>query len=202
MDDWDADSVQLYDNLRTLLISLRDVAQARAIPDSKDFKEWHRRMLHGLATPDQQLIGAVRGESGLEGLEVRVGQSRGVPARDVANELAQFERRLTNHLHYLDSQLKSDHDHTTDELLAVVDLCAWVHAEWVRIHPFANGNGRIARLLANFVAMRYGLPPFIRLRPRPDMGYSAASQSAMSGDWKPTARVFEKMLITFLNQTP
>ncbi|MEX2499523.1 MAG: Fic family protein [Wenzhouxiangellaceae bacterium] len=202
MDDWDADSTQLYNNLRGLLSSLRDAAQARAIPDSDDFKEWHRRMLHGLAAPDKHLIGAFRGERGLETLEVRVGRNRGAAARDVANASAQFEQRLASHLHYLDAQLKSGHDHTTDELLAVVDLCAWVHAEWVRVHPFANGNGRIARLLANFVAMRYGLPPFIRLRPRPDMGYSTASQSAMSGDWQPTARVFEKMLITFLNQNP
>jgi hypothetical protein len=67
-----------------------------------------------------------------------------------------------------------------DQLAAIVDLCAWAHAEWVRIHPFANGNGRTARLWANCLAMRYGLPPFIRLRPRPNSGYAAAAK-AMHG---------------------
>ena len=42
--------------------------------------------------------------------------------------------------------------------------------------------------------MRYGIPPAVTLRPRPDGGYAAACVSAMSGDWKPTAVVFHKMV--------
>ena len=87
-----------------------------------------------------------------------------------------------------------------DQLSAILDLCAWVHAEWVRIHPFANGNGRIARLLANCLAMRYGLPPFIRLRPRPDGGYADVGMRAMQGDWRSTAIVFRTLLDDFLMQ--
>ena len=69
----------------------------------------------------------------------------------------------------------------------------------VRIHPFANGNGRTARLWANFLALRYGLPPFIRLRPRPDDGYGDAGNEAMRGNWEPTAAVFRRMLTRFLD---
>lgn len=36
------------------------------------------------------------------------------------------------------------------------ELAAVVHGEWVRIHPYANGNGRIAGTWANWVATRYG----------------------------------------------
>ena len=72
------------------------------------------------------------------------------------------------------------------------------HAEWVRIHPFANGNGRTAQLWANNIALRYGVPPFIRLRPRPNSGYAAAGDKAMQGDWKPTAVVFRRLLDDFL----
>ena len=67
----------------------------------------------------------------------------------------------------LDSMLPAGQELDADQLAAIVYLCAWVHAEWVRIHPFANGNGRTARLWANCIAMRYGLSPFIRLRPGP-----------------------------------
>jgi Fic/DOC family protein len=49
---------------------------------------------------------------------------------------------------------------TALELRAVLLLAANLHGEWVRIHPFANGNGRIARLWVIWVAARYGLPPF------------------------------------------
>ena len=85
-------------------------------------------------------------------------------------------------------------------LAAIVDLCAWVHAEWVRIHPFANGNGRTARLWANSLAMRYGLPPFVRLRSRPNAGYADAGAKAMQGEWKPTAAVFHRLLEAFLKE--
>jgi hypothetical protein len=70
----------------------------------------------------------------------------------------------------------------------------------VRIHPFANGNGRTARLWANFLATRYGLPPFVRLRPRPDDGYADAGINAMKGDWKPTAIVFRRLLEHFAEE--
>jgi hypothetical protein len=48
--------------------------------------------------------------------------------------------------------------------------------------------------------MRYGLPPFIRLRPRPNEGYGDAGAKAMQGDWKPTAVVFQRLLDAFLNE--
>jgi len=89
----------------------------------------------------------------------------------VATELTRFEAKLQTLVAELDALLPVGQEPDADQLAAIVDLCAWAHAEWVRIHPFANGNGRTARLWANSLAMRYGLPPFIRLRPRPNAGY-------------------------------
>jgi hypothetical protein len=83
-----------------------------------------------------------------------------------------------------------------DGLAAVIDLAAWAPAEWLRIHPFANGNGRTARLWANCLFMRYGLPPVVRLRPRPDGSYESAGAAAMHGNWKATASVFKELLST------
>jgi len=90
-------------------------------------------------------------------------------------------------------------DPNADQLAAIIDLRAWAHAKWIRIHPFANGNGRTARLWANWLALRYSLPPFIRLRPRPDKGYGDASGKAMQGDWQPTASVFHQLLDDFFD---
>ena len=44
-----------------------------------------------------------------------------------------------------------------------VELAAFAHHELVRIHPFLDGNGRCARLLANLILMRNGFPPNIIL---------------------------------------
>ncbi len=30
-----------------------------------------------------------------------------------------------------------------------IKLAAWTHAEFVRIHPFTDGNGRTSRLIMN-----------------------------------------------------
>ena len=46
--------------------------------------------------------------------------------------------------------------------------------------------------------MRYNLPPFVRLRPRPNFGYEAASGEAMLGNHQPTTQAFRRMLTAFL----
>lgn len=99
----------------------------------------------------------------------------------------------------LDALYPAGSELDADGLAAVIQLSAWAHAEWVRIHPFANGNGRTARFWANFVFMRYGLPPIVRMRPRPDGGYGTAGSAAMDGNWQPTAIVFRRMLLQALD---
>lgn len=124
----------------------------------------------------------------------------GAPPERVASELAAFEQTLQRAVAALDARYPRAEALDTDGLAAVVDLCAWAHAEWVRIHPFANGNGRTARIWANALLMRYGLPPAIRLRPRPDGGYGDAGAAAMNGDWRPTVTVFGWMLAKSLEE--
>lgn len=36
-----------------------------------------------------------------------------------------------------------------------------LHGEFVKVHPFVDGNGRTARLLLNFELMKYGYPPIV-----------------------------------------
>ncbi len=42
-----------------------------------------------------------------------------------------------------------------------IDAYSWVHMVFVRIHPFFDGNGRMARLLANVPVLRSGFPPIV-----------------------------------------
>jgi Fic/DOC family len=198
--DWDEDSPQLRQNLTRVLEQIAQKAEQRQTPAVEAARHWQNLFMQGLKATDSRYIGSFRGELGLEKTGVKIGGHRGVAAAKVAGELKRFERKLQALVKQLDSVLPVGADLDADELAAVIDLCAWVHSEWVRIHPFANGNGRTARLWANFLAMRYGLPPFVRLRPRPDDGYADAGAKAMQGDWKPTAAVFRRFLNRFLEE--
>ena len=201
MASWDQDSPQLRQNLSKVLDEIvLTTTQRREYPTAASSKRWHSLLMKNLAVPDARFVGAFRGEPGLETIQVRVGAHYGVDAAEVAGELTEFERMLHALIRELDAMLPTGQEPDADQLAAVVDLCAWVHAEWVRIHPFANGNGRTARLWANCIAMRYGLPPFIRLRPRPNFGYADAGARAMQGDWKPTAVIFRQLLNAFLDE--
>jgi Fic/DOC family len=196
MPDWDEDSSDLINNLKEAFRQSRDQAFARTLPTVDLARGWHATTMTGLAVPDQKLVGRFRGESGLEGYGVRIGKHTGVRSTEVAAALQRFERTLQRTVLALDQLFpQGGSPSNQDELNGIIELCAWVHAEWVRIHPFANGNGRTARIWAGYVAMRYGLPPFVRLRPRPDDGYADACSAAMAGSYTPTAQVFRRMYL-------
>lgn len=200
MADWDADSPRLRRNLANVLRDARVRALRRDLPAVEDARRWQIDSMAGLSAPDERHRGRFRGEVGLEATRVRVGGCEGVAPANVADALAAFERTLQRAVSVLDDRYEPGQELDVDGLAAVIDLCAWAHAEWVRIHPFANGNGRTARVWANALLMRYGLPPAVRLRPRPDGGYGLAGAAAMGGDWRPTAAAIRSMLTAALRE--
>src|SRR5690554_8215102 len=42
-----------------------------------------------------------------------------------------------------------------------VELASLFHYRFIRIHPFQDGNGRIARLLVNYILLKHGYPMII-----------------------------------------
>lgn len=194
MADWDDDSPRLHTNLAAVLDKLAAEAPRRRRFSVEDAREWQRRTMAGLEVPHTSYVGAFRGEAGLEDVEVVVGSAHGIAATRVAAELAAFEGTLVAIVEQLDARDPKADELDADGLEAVIDLAAWAHAEWVRIHPFANGNGGTARLWANVIFMRYGIEPVIRLRPRPADGYGASGAAAMRGDWQATAATFRRLL--------
>lgn len=46
-------------------------------------------------------------------------------------------------------------------VLSPVELAALFHYRYIRIHPFEDGNGRIARLMVNYILSRHGWPMIV-----------------------------------------
>jgi Fic family protein len=65
--------------------------------------------------------------------------------------------------------------------LSPIILSAWVHHAFTQIHPFQDGNGRIARLLASLILIKNGLLPFtVKREDKP--GYIKALELADSNE--------------------
>lgn len=63
-----------------------------------------------------------------------------------------------------------------------IELASYVHAEFVRIHPFQDGNGRTARLLLNFMLMKADYQPvIIEAKDRP-IYYESLNDFAVTGN--------------------
>jgi cell filamentation protein len=73
---------------------------------------------------------------------------------------------------------------------------AQVHAELILVHPFREGNGRLARLLTLLMALQAGLPPldFSPLSGRGKRQYIAAIHAAMSHDYAIMAAMFARVI--------
>ena len=70
-----------------------------------------------------------------------------------------------------------------------VELAAWTHAEFVKIHPFTDGNGRTSRLIMNYQLMAEGFPA-ISIAKEDRLEYFKALEAyAVEGDLHPFAEL-------------
>ena len=66
---------------------------------------------------------------------------------------------------------------------------AWLHHRFTQIHPFQDGNGRVARMLASLIFIRAGWFPLVITRDE-RAAYIEALERADSGDLKPLVDLF------------
>jgi hypothetical protein len=176
------------------------------LPSAELARAWHTEQIDNLV-PHPDYLGNFRNVEKtprcLQGYDVRVGVLQGVAHQDVLGALEVFFEEFRSKTQELDRRWQARHDrYSVDDIDGVVQLAAWAHGEWVRIHPFANGNGRTARLWANYVFRRYGLLPIVVVRPRPDQPYGIAARASMErGDHGLTEQLFWELLLRSYQET-
>jgi len=83
--------------------------------------------------------------------------------------------------YYYDLQERTD--------LNPIEAAAWTHAEFVRIHPFSDGNGRTSRLLMNYQLLKNNfLPVSIKKENRLNY-YNALEEYAINRNIEPFANM-------------
>jgi Fic/DOC family len=207
----------IQNNAAQLITELRATAAERILPTREELCRWHARLYAGCQVPVAGYIGHFRGDPAVKELidyEVGLGarlrdgnlEKMGVWARQVSKEMDGVLAGLHAVFTELDTRLPVGKPATTpNDVLALISFTALAHGECLRVHPFTNGNGRIARLLVAFICLRYGLPMFLHIKPRPESeDYIRASRDSMGrppdflGNHTTTTAVFAHMLADVL----
>jgi len=195
-------------NAAVVLQAIAARADMRIPPSVAMAQQWHRDLYAGVPRPYPYYAGEVRDSDprfrDLIGYEVEVGGIRGVPSAEVPAELDSFQRSAVRFAERIDEAIPVGTSTISDTRLlhGVLTYCASLHGVWIRIQAFANGNGRTARLWANWAALRYGLPPFVTVKPRPRDPYGTAAQLSMTGDHSMMVGVMDQMLRDYLTALP
>ena len=216
-DDDPADAAKIAANAKAITAKLIADASLRLAPDLDEARRWHDDLYYACSVPSADYVAHFRGDANYPDLvdyEVGVGpiladgypERMGVPAALVAAELSSFITKMRDAVAKLDAVIPvGQAPQNPAELRAVLTLAALAHGEWVRLHPFANGNGRTARLWANSIALRYGLRPFLSIKPRPgSIDYGRAARESMgrpptfTGNHGPTVALFASMIAASL----
>lgn len=77
--------------------------------------------------------------------------------------------------------------------LNVIELAAWTHAEFVRIHPFTDGNGRTSRMIMNYQLMLNGFLPVSVAKENQLEYFEALESYAVDRDLTPFADMIAEL---------
>lgn len=78
-----------------------------------------------------------------------------------------------------------------------VELAIFAHYELVTIHPFADGNGRTARLLMNLLLMQNGYPPAIISKRQRESYIKSLEQAQLGG----SREDFDKLIVKAVDKS-
>ncbi|MFN0049353.1 MAG: Fic family protein [Cytophagales bacterium] len=107
------------------------------------------------------------------------------------NEILQLMCQFIDNLNF-----KINISTTTEEHL---ECLSYAHYEFIRIHPFNNGNGRTGRILMNIIALKFGYKPLELYQREGDSRkiYISAMKSVDHGNYERLIDLIRKELIAF-----
>ena len=120
------------------------------------------RQLHALILRERYQVDAITSDGAPTRRWIEVGQYKTGQnhVQTVTGEIFRFAEPIDvpEKMHKL---LQTINDLQCPSSAEVVLVAANAHYDFVLIHPFDDGNGRMARLLMNLILIKYGFPPAI-----------------------------------------
>lgn len=113
--------------------------------------------------------------------------------------------RVGNHIglppEYIESRVQELLiDYHSNLNIPFIHRIAQFHAEFESIHPFIDGNGRIGRVINNYLLIREGFPPIIVRNKEKESYYSALRLFDDTHNSKPMIRIVELAVLESLHK--
>lgn len=147
-------------NHKEAILYLEDLVQSENVLTERMIKNIHSLVLKNI---DDQNAGQYRKENVLIS-----GATHRPPAHYLVNE--QMEHLLKQY----NNEWQNKH---------AIERASLLHGEFVKVHPFIDGNGRTSRLLMNFELMKAGYPPTIIEAKHRIEYYDALDHAHVTGDY-------------------
>jgi fido (protein-threonine AMPylation protein) len=162
------------------------------IANEESFRRWHRILFQDLVPlhyyaghfrqhdPDRVCLGQNVGVG--NGIDSPI---PGMPFQQVTRHMI----RLSDQMRAAFSQFEATWPtlQPQDRAKRLALLTAKTLGEFIRIHPFINGNGRVSRVAWLWALLRFDVPAQCRIAPRPNEPYSQLMGHSMRGDDGPLA---------------
>lgn len=185
---------QLTSVVRGLLGFQRFVsgAAARHVLVHGDLKEWHGKIFKDVA-PLPYYAGHYRcvdPKFPCLAQSVYIGGYPGAPYEEVPRLMHEHSDQMQDAVRRTDKYISSNPT-SINRLCATVQLASLYAGRFIQIHPFLNGNGRMSRLISNYVFGRYGYPAaYYESYPRPRTvgDYETSNAACMVGNFIPLYR--------------
>jgi len=150
-------------------------------------RELHGQMLkHQVSTVGQNSLGQ------LVEIELVRGQFKKLPNNPSIPGVGLHEYCPPEHVESEMDNLITWHKNHIQKGTPVEIEAAWLHHRFTQIHPFQDGNGRVARALASLVFIREGYFPLLITRDT-RAEYIEALGTADNGDLKPLVLLFARV---------
>lgn len=160
------------------------------IKGDQPFSDYFIRSMHEQFTAHQDYTDAVTPDGSLVRIELLKGKYKEQPNNPRRHDGSIHEycppELVTDEMERLIHLYNEYENNVPAEILS-----AWLHHRFTQIHPFQDGNGRIARAIASLVFLKLGLFPLV-IRESDRTEYIIALEQADDGDISSLVKLFAK----------
>lgn len=163
------------------------------VKENRDLTIGFIKELHSLVTRNQEYAEGRDQFGSRTKIDLRKGAFKILENNPIREDGTKILYCSPDHVHAEMDNLISIYNNAENENIHPLICATWFHHAFTTIHPFQDGNGRIARLLASLILIKHGLFPFTVLREEAKVKYIDALEKADAHEFQPLIDYFAEV---------